>query len=56
MSQPPTSGPTIIGSTTVSVKKFAPTRIDVRTLVPGQIVEIVPDPAALAAALAELKD
>ena len=37
-------------------KAFTPTRIDVRTLVPGQIIEIVPDPAALAAALAELKD
>ncbi|MBI5849439.1 MAG: hypothetical protein HZB39_00140 [Planctomycetes bacterium] len=38
------------------VTAFEPARLDFRTLVPGQIIEIVPDPAALAAALAKLKD
>lgn len=44
------------GATTVSVKKFAPARIDVRTLNPGQIIDIIPDPDALAAAVANLKE
>lgn len=40
----------------VRVEDFEPARIDVHTLIPGQIVEIVPDPTALAAALAKLKE
>ncbi|MBI5849437.1 MAG: hypothetical protein HZB39_00130 [Planctomycetes bacterium] len=44
------------GRASGSVSAFTPTRIEVRTLIPGQIIEIVPDPAALAAALAKLKD
>ncbi|MBI5849438.1 MAG: hypothetical protein HZB39_00135 [Planctomycetes bacterium] len=44
------------GAAPERVTSFEPTRIEVRTLIPGQIIEIVPDPVALAAALAKLKD